>query len=72
MSTLISAEIYLTGILRRKSPTLKAPAPIRNGQLYCQNMREVKMLAKRFNLQYTGSSIEENLKQAYEKTQLLL
>lgn len=56
----------MTGILRRKAQ-LKTPSTIHNGQLYCQNMNDIKQLAKRYSLQYTGKTIEENLKQAYER-----
>ena len=59
-------EVYMTGILRRKAQ-LKTPSTIHNGQLYCQNMNDIKQLAKRYSLQYTGKTIEENLKQAYER-----
>ena len=62
----IILEVYMTGILRRKAQ-LKTPSTIHNGQLYCQNMNDIKQLAKRYSLQYTGKTIEENLKQAYER-----
>ena len=62
----IISEVYMTGILRRKAQ-LKTPSTIHNGQLYCQNMNDIKQLAKRYSLQYTGKTIEENLKQAYER-----
>ena len=65
-SSKIILEVYMTGILRRKAQ-LKTPSTIHNGQLYCQNMNDIKQLAKRYSLQYTGKTIEENLKQAYER-----
>ena len=66
ISYVLFTEIYITGILRRKSK-IRAANSVHNGQLYCQNMNDIKQLAKRYNVQYTGNTIEENLQQAFDK-----
>jgi len=58
--------VYLTGILRRKAG-LKPPLSIRNGPLMCQHLNDLRFLAKRFQIEYTSTTVEGLIHEAHQK-----
>lgn len=59
-------NIYLTGILRRKA-SLKPPTPIHNGPLMCQHLADLRFLAKRFQIEYKSTTVDELIREAHQK-----